>query len=188
MAVEEKEKLQLQLPPQLQPQPPHRRLPRFYAPPDPSLAAVDLPALVDAFAAAIAESHGGTVTPAEAAEAAAGYRSAVAAAEALLALEGATAVRNLRRALRPFDPRNASGAAAAGLGGEGAEGADGAEGRALDALVALLLDARYSPLTAEQWRAARKSYFTVRLRLARGLEEARRAGMRCERECVCVYV
>ncbi|KAI8466488.1 MAG: hypothetical protein J3K34DRAFT_484249 [Monoraphidium minutum] len=161
--------------------------PRIYAPPDPSLAAVDLQELVAALDAdlraaespAAAAAAGGGGNGQAGAGAAAGDGAAAAASchlafqklvprlEALLALDNAAASRRLRRAFAPFDPRGRAparrgkrAAAAAAAGDLDAADLDAAEVALLDDLVALLLRARYAPLTSEQWRAARGNVFT----------------------------
>jgi hypothetical protein len=62
----------------------------------------------------------------------------------------------------PFDPRRPAPAAPedASEAAESEAALDAAEADALGSLVDLLLAARYTPLTVEQWRDARKSVFT----------------------------
>jgi hypothetical protein len=93
------------------------------------------------------------------------FRRAASALEALIAVELIAFTRELRWKLSPFDPRRpppAAGAAPdAGDDAAEAEAAlDAAEADALGSLVDLLLAARYTPLTAAQWRDARGSVFT----------------------------
>jgi hypothetical protein len=184
------------------------RLPRFYAPPDASLSAVDFPDLVAALQRDLLKSvsvsagagAGAAVTKSDAEAAAAGFGAVASRVEALLAIELVSSTRRLRRRLAPFDPRagavsnaalqpvvgSASSSAPASSSSSSSSSSttapsDGSSGSSVsnaaaappaassleaqeaalfDSLVALLLSARYAPLTAAQWQSARGSTFT----------------------------
>lgn len=147
---------------------PSPALPRVYVPPDPSLAGVELPALIAALSAELASaaedararggaSSGDAVTDPSAATD--GFRRVVSMLEGLLSLESVATSRDIRRRLAPFDPR-APPRDDAPSPSSPSPSLEDAEVDALDGLVDLLLAARYAPLTAEQWRSARQNQFT----------------------------